>query len=100
MMALTKKKLSEARAVKSKVKQRTVPTVQQKIQKKKKSSKAAIIQCDPSVQDVTPIPVLQAIGVNLCGVPQEELGEGRILAPILTKEQNEDMEEGRNKDIA
>jgi hypothetical protein len=47
------KNLSEARTVKSKVKQRTIPSVQQKIQKKKKTSTVVIIQADPSVQTAT-----------------------------------------------
>ncbi|KAK1695204.1 hypothetical protein QYE76_011901 [Lolium multiflorum] len=76
------KYLFEARATKSKVKQRKVPAVQQKIQKPKKLPKTVILQKDPSVTAATPIPVLQAIGVNLCGVPPEELDEGRLLAPI------------------
>jgi hypothetical protein len=73
------KNLSEARATKSKVKQRIVPSVKQKIQKKKKTSTAVIIQDGPSDQIATPIHVLQAIGVNICGVPQDELAEGMLL---------------------
>jgi hypothetical protein len=76
------KNLSEAGASKSKVKQRKVPAVQQKIQKPKKLPKSVTLQKDSSVTDATPIPVLQAIGINLCGVPPEELEEGRLLAPI------------------
>jgi hypothetical protein len=76
------KNLSEARASKSKVKQRKVPAVQQKIQKPKKLPKNVTLQKDSSVTDSTPIPVLQAIGIDLCGVPPEELEEGRLLAPI------------------
>jgi hypothetical protein len=94
------KNLSEARAFKSKVKQRAIPSVKQKILKKKKSSTAVIIQDDPSVQTATPIPVLQAIGINLCGVPQEELTEGRLLAPSLAEEQLASKEEGGSKSIA
>jgi hypothetical protein len=73
--------------------------VEQKIHKKKKTSTAVIIQDDPSAQIATPIPVLQAIGINLCGVPQEELTEGRLLAPSLAEEQIA-SKEGGNKSIA
>jgi hypothetical protein len=85
------KNLSEARATKSKVKQRKILAVQQKIQKPKKLSKNSIIQGGQSELVATPIPVLQAIGINLCGVPPEELAEERLLDPTLADDQTTAM---------
>jgi hypothetical protein len=85
------KNLSEARATKSKVKQRKIPVVQQKIQKPKKLSKNSIIQGGQSELVATPIPVLQAIGINHCGVPPEELAEERLLDPTLADDQTTAM---------
>jgi hypothetical protein len=93
------KNLSEARATKSKVKQRKIPTVQQKIRKPKKLPKNTIIQYDPSVMAATPIPVLQAIGVKMCGVPPEEIDEGKLLAPTLADDQSSALVAG-NGDTA
>jgi hypothetical protein len=91
------KNLSEARAVKSKVKQRKITTVKQKIQKTKKLPQNAITQLDHSRFDATPIHVLQAIGVNVCGVPPEELAEGLLLAPPLTDDHTVALEASKTK---
>jgi hypothetical protein len=34
----------------------------------------------------TPIPVIQAIGINLCGVPAEELSPKKLLAELQEEE--------------
>jgi hypothetical protein len=94
------KNLSEARASKSKVKQRKVPAVKQKIQKSKKLPQNVVSQFDHSNLDATPIPVLQSIGVNLCGVPPEELAEGLLLAPPMPEVQITALEASKTKDAA
>jgi hypothetical protein len=36
----------------------------------------------------TPIPVIQAIGINLCDVPAEELSPKKLLAELQEEEDN------------
>jgi hypothetical protein len=36
----------------------------------------------------------------VCGVPKEELAEGKLLAPPLTNEQSDAMEASKNKGTA
>jgi hypothetical protein len=75
------KNLSEARAAKSKVKPRKNPLLPVSITEEEETAKEnslALVNSSPA--DATPIPVLQSIGVNLCGVPHEELSPKMLLA--------------------
>jgi hypothetical protein len=40
-----------------------------------------------SARDATPIPMLQAIGVHLCGVPPEELSPQKLMADLQEEEE-------------
>jgi hypothetical protein len=40
------------------------------------------------VPPITPVPVMQAIGTNLCGVPPEDLSPQKRLASLQEEEEN------------
>jgi hypothetical protein len=60
---------SDAKCLKSKVKPRKVPSVVDNLSREEEDN----LVLTTSAGDATPIPMLQAIGVHLCGVPPEEL---------------------------
>jgi hypothetical protein len=64
---------SDTKTVKSKVKPRKDPSKQ----KANADTPAA-----PSTSAVTPIPVLQSIGINLCGIPPTEVSSQKLLSPL------------------
>jgi hypothetical protein len=92
------KNLSEARTVKSKVKPRKVPSVKPKINKSKKTTSTATLLLDSDVLKDTPIPVMQSIGINLCGVPPEELSDDKLLALPIVKDKDEDASAMQTED--
>jgi hypothetical protein len=94
------KNLSEARTVKSKVKPRKIPTVKQKIRKNKKLVNSATLHLDPDALKETPIPLLQSIGVNLYGVPPEEISEEQLLALPMEKDRTEETTAMQSEDTA
>ena len=68
--------LSDAKAVKSKVKPRKIPEVP-RIAADDEMMQTNVQKTE--IPEDTPIPVLQAIGINLCGVPLEELSEEKLM---------------------
>jgi hypothetical protein len=84
------KNISDTKNAKSKVKSRKIPSVPLPV------TTDIILQEEAEFQGntdqiplVTPVPVLQAIGINLCGVPPEELSPKELMASL----QEEKMEE-------
>jgi hypothetical protein len=64
---------SDTKTVKSKVKPRKDPS---------KQKATADTPAAPSNSAVTPIPVLQSIGINLCGIPPTEVSSQKLLSPL------------------
>jgi hypothetical protein len=79
--------ISDAKCLKSKVKARKVPSVADAISKEEEED----LMLSTHAEKATPIPMLQAIGVHLCGVPAEELSPQKLLA---------DLQEEDDTDIA
>jgi hypothetical protein len=73
--------ISDTKIAKSKVKARVVPAVKKTL-KKKKSGGENIAQMagEHNIPPPTPIATLQSIGVNLCGVPPEDVSPMKLLA--------------------
>jgi hypothetical protein len=76
------KNLSEAKHVVSKVKPRKTPTMREVNSQTGDSSSTASEMMDIPA---TPVPVIQSIGINLCGVPPEELSPEKLLATSKNK---------------
>jgi hypothetical protein len=76
------KNLSEAKHVVSKVKPRKTPTMREVNSQTGDSSSTASKMMDIPA---TPVPVIQSIGINLCGVPPEELSPEKLLATSKNK---------------
>jgi hypothetical protein len=81
----------DTKPVKSKVKTRVVPFVKESMKKKRsRAEDNAQSASDNNVPPPTPIATMQAIGVNLCGVPPEEVS----LVKLLAQPQEEEVSEG------
>jgi hypothetical protein len=84
------KNLSEARAIKSKVKPRKIPCAKPHISKNKKMVNSAALHLASDALKETPVPVMQSIAINLCGVPPDEISEEKLLGLPLEKDKAEE----------
>jgi hypothetical protein len=74
------KNFSDSKATKSKVKPRKVNTAIVLVPTDEDDAADPLLLDNGSnVPDFTPIPVLHAIGVNLCGVPPEEISTQKLM---------------------
>jgi hypothetical protein len=78
------KNMSEAKPIVSKVKARKIPTMQEVAH----SSSSASAENEEMEIPATPVPVLQSIGINLCGVPPEEVSPQKLME--TSKDKTED----------
>jgi hypothetical protein len=61
---------------------------------------SATLQLDPDALKETPILLLQSIGVNLCGVPPEEISEEQLLALPVEKDKTEEITAMQSEDTS
>jgi hypothetical protein len=73
--------MSEAKPIVSKVKARKIPTMQEVAH----SSSSASAENEEMEIPATPVPVLQSIGINLCGVPPEEVSPQKLMETSMDK---------------
>jgi hypothetical protein len=68
---------SNTKTVKSKVKPRKNPTIQRAT-----ADASATATTSTTVPADTPIPVLQAVGINLCGIPPDKVSPKKLLSSL------------------
>jgi hypothetical protein len=80
----------DAKATKSKVKPRKTPstTVSADLEQEELAM-TEIVPYSMQVPPITPVPVMQSIGINLCGIPPEDISAKKLLAS-LQEEESED----------
>jgi hypothetical protein len=76
--------VSDTKVIKSKVMPRKVPAI--KFTAKDKGKK--VLQNEEEDYAPTPVPVLQSIGVNLCGLHPSDVSSQKLLAEEVEKEDN------------
>jgi hypothetical protein len=76
--------VSNTKVIKSKVMPRKVPAI--KYTAKEKGKK--VLQNEEEDLAPTPVPVLQSIGVNLCGLHPSEVSSQKLLAEEVENEDN------------
>jgi hypothetical protein len=82
--------ISDAKATKSKVKPRKTPSVTVSADlEQEELAMTEIVPCSVQVPPITPVPVMQSIGINLCGIPPEDISAKKLLAS-LQEEESED----------
>jgi hypothetical protein len=74
---------TDSKKRKSKVKARVVPNASSKVSPKS----------SPPVPPPTPVLVLQKIGTNTCGIPEEELAQDKLEQERMIDEDPEESEE-------
>jgi hypothetical protein len=83
------KNFSDSKATKSKVKPRKVTTAINLVPTDEDdAADPLLLDNGTNVPDFTPIPVLHAIGVNLCGVPPEEISPQKLME-IVPEDEDE-----------
>jgi hypothetical protein len=85
------KNLSDSKATKSKVKPRKIPIAINLVPSDEDdAADPLLLDNDINVPDFTPIPVLHAIGVNLCGVPPEEISPQKLMEIVPEEEEEKE----------
>jgi hypothetical protein len=85
------KNISDTKIAKSKVKPRKIPSVPVPVTTDIILQEEAEFQGNnDQIPPVTPVPVLQAIGINLCGVPPEELSPKELMASLQAEKMEEE----------
>jgi hypothetical protein len=80
--------------MKSKVKPRKIPSISTADMVEDNGTEEApladqqIVVSHLQVPPITPVPVMQSIGINLCGVPPEDLSPQKLLASLQEEEEN------------
>jgi hypothetical protein len=84
--------ISDAKAMKSKVKPRKTPSITSADVVEDNGSEEGfgqqIVASPLQVPPITPVPVMQAIGINLCGISPKELSPRKLLASLQEEEEN------------
>jgi hypothetical protein len=86
--------ISDAKTMKSKVKPRKIPSISTTDMVEDNGTEEApladqqIVVSHVQVPPITPVPVMQSIGINLCGVPPEDLSPQKLLASLQEEEEN------------
>jgi hypothetical protein len=84
------KNISDTKIAESKVKPRKVTSTLNICHTEESSDAVILAQGNPPPAH-TPIPVMQSIGINLCGVPPEDLSPKKLMASVQeTDEEEED----------
>jgi hypothetical protein len=96
--------ISDTKPAKSKVKARVVLAIKEAMKKKRSRAEDNAQKASDNNIPPTPIATLQAIGVNLCGVPPEEVSPMKLLAQpqeeevspmkLLAQPQEEEVSQG------
>jgi hypothetical protein len=82
--------ISDAKATKSKVKPRKTPSATVPVDvEQEELDMTEIAPYSVQVPPITPVPVMQSIGINLCGIPPEDISAKKLLAS-LQEEESED----------
>jgi hypothetical protein len=85
------KNFSDSKAIKSKVKPRKIPAAITLVPSDDDDTAAPLLLDNGvNVPDFTPIPVLHAIGVNLCGVPPEEISPQKLMEIVPEEEEEKE----------
>jgi hypothetical protein len=83
------KNISDTKLVKSKVKPRKGTSALSLCQNEESSDAIILAQGIPP-HAYTPIPVMQSIGINLCGLPPEDISPKKLLASVQETEEEEE----------